>query len=574
MLQEAFRNNNLPPSMNSALIILLPKPGKPSNKCENFRPISLLNADLKIICKLLATRLQNVLPSIIDRDQNGFISGRQGFHNVRRVLNIIHYNTNKAETGLLALDAEKAFDKVHWPFLFKVMDKFGCGTNFKMWVQIIYKNAKAKILTNRNTSQSINITKGCRQGCPLSPLLFTMAIEPLAVAIRSHTGLHGITVGSVEHKIALYADDVIVFLSQLRKSIPSLMEIIRKYGDVSGYRVNQTKSSILLLNEEERKNPTSEIIQFNVVDNFKYLGINIRPRLEQVVESNYDPLMEKINSSIEKWMTLPISIMGRINILKMSVLPKLIYLFQNIPLPPPLDLFSKLKKLFARFIWNNKKARLRLTLLYLPFDRGGLKSPNIEWYHWAAQIRSIMFHFTVKNTPHWVEMESHDLKLPLPLFLNSNTSKKLRKETKNPILKHMIHIWFRVLNYMNQTQPLSQYSPIWGNKFFTPGRADATFKIWAAKGLSAIRDLYSPDSDIMMSFEELKNKYDLSKKHFYKFLQVRNFVRKTQKTLNKPPSSILEKFMVRDSSKKGAISEFYNLFLSNSNESSQYKVNA
>ena len=89
MFLEAFNKDNLPKSMAGALITFLPKPGKPNNKCGNMRLISLLNSEIKILCKILARRLQDALPTVVHTDQNGFVLGRQGFHNIRKVLNII-----------------------------------------------------------------------------------------------------------------------------------------------------------------------------------------------------------------------------------------------------------------------------------------------------------------------------------------------------------------------------------------------------------------------------------------------------------------------------------------------------
>lgn len=97
-----------------------------------------------------------------------------------------------------------------------------------------------------------------------------------------------------------------------------------------------------------------------------------------------------------------------------------------------------------------------------------------------------MYYFSSKNNTHWVKMESHDLKLSLPLFMYSDTTKKLQKQTGNPILKNIIQIWHDVCTVLNTLNTFSQFTPIWGNQFFVSGKIDATFKRWADAGLKSI----------------------------------------------------------------------------------------
>lgn len=180
-----------------------------------MRPISLLNSDTKILCKNLARSLETVLPYLVGNDQNGFMLHRQGCHNVRRVLNILHDQRGRKDTALLSLDAEKAFDMgLNGIFVWHVKP-FGLGENCCKLVRLLYNNPIAEVLTNNMVSKPFNISRGCRQGSPLSPLLFLLAIEPFAIAVRRNKDIEGITIAGFEHKIALFADDVILFLKKL-----------------------------------------------------------------------------------------------------------------------------------------------------------------------------------------------------------------------------------------------------------------------------------------------------------------------------------------------------------------------
>lgn len=568
MFKESLNDGILPPTLRLATITLILKPGKTPTNCSSYRPISLMGVDTKILCKVLAKRLDPYIPSLVHSDQCGFIQGRQGFHNIRRVLNIIHSQNNTRDTALLSLDARQAFDRIEWPYLFNVLPRYGIGGKFLKWIELLYTKPTARVMTNNNLSSPITLERSTRQGCPLSPLLFILAIEPLALSIRAEANLSGITIGDYEHRISLYADDVILFLSDLSNSVQTLLHLITKFGQFSGYSINNAKSSILFLNKDERINPIIRTPFFVAKEGFTYLGIEITPQINTVVKANYDPLMREVRDSLERWTTMPISMIGRINLIKMAILPKFLYLFQSLPLSLPKSFFKEINGEFCRFIWNNRKPRLRLRLLYLPYDRGGLQMPSVQWYYWAAQLRSTMFYFVTQSPPAWVYIEQASIsKLPLSLYLYSADFKTLKKTTTNPFLRNSIDVWFKSHRHIGDTPSISQFSPIWDNARFTPGRADGGFQIWANRGVQKIGDLYVEGT--LLTFNDLCLKYSIPKKHFFKYLQLKHFISsKHHQVSYEPPLSCLEGIVLKHMHGKQQISILYAALVSHDKESS------
>lgn len=386
-----LKEGQLPPSWKEAIISLVPKEGKDTEYCNNYRPISVLNVDYKIYTSIIAQRYKTLMNDLIDEDPTGFIAGRQTQDSIRRTIQIINtIQSNKNSAILLSLDAEKAFDSVNWNFLYLVLERFGFNKDSVNCVKTIYQNPTARIKVNGSLTDRILLERGTRQGCCLSPLLFALYIEPLAQAIRQNEKVKGINIKGQEHTISLFADDILIYLDRPNTNFIQLMHLINEFGIHSGYKINVNKTQILTFNYT----PSLEIKKTYQLKwhakTIKYLGVTLTKRLSDLYKANYDQIHLQIGRDIERWTTLLLDLNSRIEVIKINIFPRLLYYFLFLPIKIPQGKFKIWDKMISRFIWNGKRPRIKYSTLQLGKEKGGMGLPKLKDYYRAAQLRPII----------------------------------------------------------------------------------------------------------------------------------------------------------------------------------------
>ena len=181
---------------------------------------------------------------LVHEDQNGFIPTRNTSLNLRRLYRILEETDIKQypRAMVASLDLEKAFDSLSWEFLNRIMQRMNMGPDWNRWVTILYTDPCARVRTGRLISPKYGIFRGTRQGCPLSPLLFALAMEPLAAVMRSKGGRRGIPLRDGSHAISLYTDDLLLYLRDGEEHLESMLEDMQVFGRLSGLKLNAGKS--------------------------------------------------------------------------------------------------------------------------------------------------------------------------------------------------------------------------------------------------------------------------------------------------------------------------------------------
>ncbi len=314
---DNFSSGRLSFSQRTGLITLLYKKGDRLDT-KNWRPISLLCTDYKILAKILTNRLLVVLPSIVHPDQTCGVPGRFSGENVRVLKDIIdHSNRANSEAAIISLDQEKAFDRVDCTFMLRVLEKLNFGSSFRSWVKLLYTDIFSTVLVNDYVSELFPVTRGVRQGCPLLPLLYVLVAETIASAIGKDPSIDGFLLPDGQRrKLFQYADDITI-LVQSDDSIRSLFALFERYERASGAKLNVTKSHGLLLGLWKHRNNLPVPLNWSS-ESITVLGC----RLGNDVSVDWDSLLVKFGDQLNLWKSRQLSFRGRAliaNMLGLSV---------------------------------------------------------------------------------------------------------------------------------------------------------------------------------------------------------------------------------------------------------------
>ena len=276
---------------------------------------------------------------------------------------------------ILSLDQEKAFDRVDWGFMCATLRKMGFGVSFLRWVQLFYTNVQSAVNVNGYLSPFFSLSRGVRQGCPLSPLLYVLVAEVLAVNIRSNPRIKGLSLPGHSQPlspISQYADDTSLVVAS-DDSIRAIFETYELYERGSGSRLNLSKSKGLWLGLWSGRIDPPVPLDWSSVK-LKVLGVFLDPG--DVEEDNWRPRIQAVDNVLSSWKQRVLSFQGRALVINALALSRIWYVASLVPMPA--WVLGELSKLAFHFFWKGKRDRVARSVVMQHPSVGGFSVVDVK----------------------------------------------------------------------------------------------------------------------------------------------------------------------------------------------------
>ncbi|MCH80186.1 LINE-1 reverse transcriptase like, partial [Trifolium medium] len=358
-LHEFHGSAHLPKAITASFLTLIPKNDHPQ-ALSDYRPICLVSSLYKILSKVLATRLKNVLGKVISKVQSAFLPNRQILDGVLVVNELLDLaKRRKDKCMFFKIDFERAYDTVNWNFLDYMLGRMGFVEVWWRWIRACVFQSFMSVLVNGSPTEDFVVGKGLRQGDPLSPFLFLIVAE----------GLTGLMCKAVDngffqgYKVCndilfhtlQFADDTIIVGEGNWDNLWSIKIVLRSFELVTGLKVNFFKSKLYGVNLDDNFLRASSDFLHCGVDSipFRFLGIPVgaNPRRK----ATWLPIIDKMKKRLSSWNGRHLSIGGRVTLINsvLSSLPLYFFSFFKAPACVIQDLnILKKSSIWWRDIWR------------------------------------------------------------------------------------------------------------------------------------------------------------------------------------------------------------------------------
>lgn len=523
-INEGYREGKLSITQRQGLITCLPKGDKPKQFMKNWRPITLLNVIYKLASGCIAERIKSILTKLISEDQTGFLSGRYIGENTRLMYDIIHLTDTLDIPGLLLIvDFEKAFDSISWNFIMQVLNFFNFGQSIKKWIKVFYNDISSSVIQNGFISDSFPVQRGCRQGDPLSPYIFLLCAEILALMLKENKDIKGITIGDTEYKLSQFADDTTMLLDGSEKSLHETFIILQRYAETSGLKVNDSKTRAVWIGSKKFSGETFNHrfkLDWSQTD-FTILGIKFSCNLDTIIDINFNEKITQIEKELKQWSKRILTPFGRITILKTLIIAKLNHLFIALP-DPSEEMITKLNTLCYNFIWQAKTDKIKRDILIQEYNKGGLKMIHLRNYISALKIGWIR-RLINSNSKYKTLFEHMYTNVEMMINRGETYIEDIKKDCKNKFWIDVLSAW---KNYCSVISPENVDDVmginLWNNKNIKINNETVFLKKWYDRNINFIKDLIN-DNGTFLTFTQFVDKYEIQT-NFLEFYGIKSVV--------------------------------------------------
>eukprot|EP00253_Pinus_taeda_P001418 PITA_01418 len=338
VVEDSRLNKTILKALNTSFNALISKQDN-AQTLEKYRPIALCNVIYKVISKVVANRLKPLLPTIISGEQSGYVEGRQILDNIIQAHEVVHLLTSKKKVGMIMqLDIAKAYDKVNWTYIKRVLSAYGFDHNLIRWVMALVTSASFSILVNGSPSGVFLPSRGLRQGDPLSPFLFILMMEGLGRSIR-----HAKEIGKIQglqlskNGQALthqqFVDDTMLQGIPTVKEALAYKKILNDFAMASSMVVNLCKSKFFFFNTHiSIQRNVSRILGFQRESlPSKYLGVPLT--IKPLHKSIWEPLISKMQDKVKKWTVRSLNLANRLVLAKTVLQAIPVFMLSALPTP-------------------------------------------------------------------------------------------------------------------------------------------------------------------------------------------------------------------------------------------------